>query len=87
MINLCDIEMLTIGYVISDVIRCPRLANPINGHMVSLNEESSDVKIFACARGTQMIGPEIRVCQRNATWTGTTTYCESIFFDNLVFLV
>ena len=55
--------------------------------MDSLNEESSDnVKIFACEQGTQMIGPEIRVCQRNATWTGTTTYCESIPFDLLILI-
>ena len=60
----------------SDLIRCPRLAHPINGHIVSLNEGNNGVMIFSCDQGTQMIGPEIRVCQRNATWTGTTTYCK-----------
>ena len=59
-----------------DLIHCPRLAPPINGHVVGLNKGSDDVMIVACNQGTQMIGPEIRVCQRNVTWTGGPTYCK-----------
>ena len=45
--------------------------------MINLNKDSNDVTIFSCDPDTQMTGPEIRVCQHNAIWTGTTTYCES----------
>ncbi|XP_028409229.1 hemicentin-2-like [Dendronephthya gigantea] len=57
------------------MIQCPRLAPPVNGHLISLTKGSDDVMIFSCDHGTQMIGSEVRVCQRNATWTGRTTYC------------
>ncbi|CAB4000068.1 RNA-directed DNA polymerase from mobile element jockey [Paramuricea clavata] len=58
------------------LIQCPGLVHPVNGHAINLNEDSNDVMIFSCDQKTQMIGPEIRVCQRNGTWTGRTTYCE-----------
>ncbi|XP_028409228.1 hemicentin-1-like [Dendronephthya gigantea] len=57
------------------IIKCPTLEPPINGQMIKLNEASDDVMLFSCDQGTQMIGPEIRMCQRNGTWTGRTTYC------------
>ena len=63
------------------LMHCPSLAPPINGHVVGLNKGSDDVMIFACHQGTQIIGPEIRVCQRNATWTGRPTYCIGDILD------
>ena len=76
-----DLGSKTVAVIKLYLIHCPRLAPPVNGHVNSLNVGSNDVMVFSCNQGTQMIGPEIRVCQRNATWTGRLTYCIGDILD------
>ena len=68
-------------FTIVDLVRCPVLPTPVNGYKTSLLRDSKDVMFFSCDENSTLIGSEIRICQDNATWTGTQAYCE--YCDNL----
>jgi len=62
----------------SVAVVCPRLSEPINGHMNCSSEEPTfgTVCTFGCLDGHQLIRNEIMTCNLNGSWSGEVPLCQ-----------
>uniref|UniRef100_A0AAR5P549 Sushi, von Willebrand factor type A, EGF and pentraxin domain-containing protein 1 n=2 Tax=Dendroctonus ponderosae TaxID=77166 RepID=A0AAR5P549_DENPD len=61
------------------ILKCPKISAPQYGYIVK-KKECSNVLNSACGLrcevGYTLVGSSIRLCQENATWTGSDPTCE-----------
>ncbi|XP_039548389.1 P-selectin-like isoform X2 [Pimephales promelas] len=62
-----------------EAVVCPRLSEPINGHMNCSSEEPTfgTVCTFGCLDGHQLIRNEIMTCNLNGSWSGEVPLCQA----------
>lgn len=60
-------------------MKCPKIEVPEHGYVVKKRECGNVLNSacgIRCEVGYTLVGKSIRLCQANATWTGTTPSCE-----------
>ena len=60
-------------------LTCPELVPPENGYFVNRKCENlfNAACGVRCKPGYRRIGSSVRLCQDNATWSGSHTFCKS----------
>ena len=72
------LELYILFYVLFKV--CPTLSDPSNGDVTLTNDNLTvdQNAMYNCNHGYILIGEDRRICQVNATWSGSEPICEQI---------
>lgn len=64
--------------VLSCVVQCSVLVNPVNGSIFCSRQLPvyEDVCNFTCNTGYELIGGNIRTCQKDGNWSGSSPTCN-----------
>ena len=63
---------------VCEKVSCPRPVRPTNSRIEGYDMRYGESLQYACRRGFDLVGPSVRVCQANKTWSGNNPRCVKI---------
>ena len=71
-------DMVSLSSLLSNAAKiCSSPSGVQNGRVVHTKYTFRGVAIYICDAGYDLIGPEVRSCQDNRTWSGLDPFCRS----------
>ena len=64
--------------ILTSLVRCPNLPNPLNGQVNQQGNEPGDRATYTCNSGYELDDDDesTRICQNNGQWSGEAPTCE-----------
>ena len=59
-------------------VECPKPMRPPNSFVEGFKYKFQEKVTYNCKDGYRLVGPEIRVCQSNGTWSGPEPECKQV---------
>ena len=79
----CEVSGRWSGSIpVCEKVSCPVPLSPRNGYINGYLRKYQDNITYSCKPGFELIGPSMRLCRANATWSGPVSKCDLIVCPN-----